>query len=458
MPALLRPGLVCLLLAFAVPALCASRAEPVPAPTPATVIHAGSLLATPGDAPLGPHTVVVRDGRIAALEPGFRSPAEYGADSRLIDLSDRFMLPGLVDLHMHLAIIMDAGHVTSSSESRLALAAAGYAADLLRAGVTTVRDTGDNTWVTLALRDAIAGGALPGPRLFAAGRIVSRTGGHGARSASVVEVPYDPAGCDGPESCRRAVRGNIERGVDWIKLTSSGSGRETTGRADAAPILFEDELASAAAAAQQAQRPLAVHAHSTAAINQALKAGARTIEHGTYFDAESAALFRQTGAFLVPTAFVADFVRARLDMFGAGQDGRGASDLRDWTEAAVAVPGRAWRAGIRLGLGTDGGPSFDTDATAREIERYVDSGVPISEAIRAATSNGAEILGMGEELGRILPGYIADIIAIQGSPLEDASRLREVAFVMKEGVVHKFCGSSDTGPDCRLRERTQARR
>ena len=424
-----------LLAALLMPAIAGS--QDARKPTPATVIHAGAVLATPGEAPLGPQTIVVRDGRIESMQAGFAPAGDFGADARLVDLSHKFVLPGLIDLHMHLAIMMNADAATAASESRLALSAAGYAKKLLEAGVTTVRDVGDNSGVTFALRDAFASGELPGPRLFAAGRIISRSGGHGAKRAGPGEIPYSPAACDGPESCRRAVRENIEQGSDWIKVTVSGSGRESGGRADAAPILFPDEMAAVAETARQADRPIAAHAHSTSAINLALAAGARTIEHGTYFDDKSIALFKRHGAFLVPTAFVADFVRSKLDMFAGGTDGKSSADLKAWADAAVAGPGRAWRAGIKLGLGTDGGPSFDADATAREIGLYVASGVPAAEAIRAATSNGAEILDMGNELGRLRPGYRADLIAVDGSPLDDVARLRSVDFVMKDGVVYR---------------------
>lgn len=425
-------------MAFAAAACNAAEAEPpVEPPSAAIVIHAGAVLGTPGEPPLGPQTIVVRDGRIVSMQGGLLPASEFGADAALVDLSDKFVLPGLIDLHMHLAIIMDASNETSASESRLALAVAGYSRKLLEAGVTTVRDVGDNTGVTFALRDSFANGELPGPRMFAAGRIISRTGGHGAKQATPGSLPYTPAHCDGPESCRRAVREDIEQGSDWIKVTVSGSGRESGGKADARPILFEDEMKAIAEAAGQADRPIAAHAHSTRAINMALTYGARTIEHGTYFDDASAALFKRHGAFLVPTAFVADYVRSKLEMFAGGRDGRSEDDLKAWTDAALAGPGRAWRAGIRLGVGTDGGPSFEPTATARELELYVASGVPAAEAIRAATSNGAEILGMGDQLGSVRAGYLADLIAVDGNPLEEIARLQKVAFVMKGGVVHK---------------------
>lgn len=430
---------VCFLFATFTAVACnaAETEPPVESPSAAIVIHAGAVLSTPGEPPLGPQTIVVRDGRIVSMQEELLPASEFGADATLVDLSDKFVLPGLIDLHMHLAIIMDASNETAASESRLALAVAGYSRKLLEAGVTTVRDVGDNTGVTFALRDSFANGELPGPRVFAAGRIISRTGGHGAKQATPGSLPYIPAGCDGPELCRRAVREDIEQGSDWIKVTVSGSGRESGGKADAQPILFENEMKAIAEAAAQADRPVAAHAHSTRAINLALVSGARTIEHGTYFDGTSASLFKRHGAFLVPTAFVADYVRSKLEMFAGGRDGRSGDDLKAWADAALAGPGRAWRAGIRLGLGTDGGPSFAPTATARELELYVASGVPAAEAIRAATSNGAEILGMGGELGSIRPGYLADLIAVDGDPLQEIARLQRVVFVMKDGIVHK---------------------
>lgn len=410
---------------------------PEPGPEPATVIHAGAVLAEPGAPPLGASTLVVRHGRIVSIESGLQPAGRFGADSVLVDLSDRYLMPGLIDLHVHLAIIMDADAATNASPARLALAAAGYARKLLYAGVTTVRDVGDNSGVTLALRDAIASGQTDGPRILAAGRIISRTGGHGAKRPAPGDIPYEPAGCDGIESCRRAVRENVEQGSDWIKVTVSGSGREAGGRADAAPILFEDEINAVTEAARQAGRSVAAHAHSTAAINLALTSGARTIEHGTYFDSESVRLFKEANAFLVPTAFVARFVRSRLGMFAGGTDGRPGDDLRAWADAAVAGPGRAWRAGIPLGLGTDGGPSFEPTATAEEIGLYVDSGVPAGAAIEAATANNADVLGMGHQLGRIRPGFIADLIAVEADPSVDVERLQRVSFVMKDGRIHR---------------------
>lgn len=431
----------CLLLVAATTSL-AQPTPPVPEPAAPTVILAGHLIVEPGEPTRGPHTLQVRDGRIEKVVPGLRRDLIPGA--RIVDLSDAYVLPGLIDAHMHLAIDMQADTTTSTSEARLALSTAAYARRLLRAGVTTVRDVGDNGGTVYAVRDAINQGLIEGPRILAAGRVVSRTGGHGAKRASAIELPFVPASCDGTESCRRVVRENIEAGADWIKITVSGSGREAGGRPEALPNLFDEEAESAIAAARQAARSVAAHAHSTAAINLALRAGARTIEHGTYFDDASVALFKRKQAYLVPTAFVADYVGSRLDMFAGGRDGRSQDDLRQWVEAAKAGPGRAWRAGVPLALGTDGGPSFDVTATAREVALYVASGVPAPAALRAATAGNADALAMGDALGRLRDGAWADIIAVSGDPQADVAHLLRMRMVMKDGrlVCLDDCGDA----------------
>lgn len=428
-------------IAFA-PCICAAlwsaaadAQEPAESPPAVTVIHAGRVLATPGEAPLEEQTVVITDGTVTAVDGGYQPPGHYGADARYVDLKDRFVLPGLIDLHKHIAIQLDADPETYTSESRLALTTAAVARAVLEAGVTTIRDVGDNYGVTFAVRDAIEAGVIAGPRILAAGRIVSRTGGHGADKPAPGEIASPRGGCDGTESCRRVVRENVEAGSDWIKIAVSGSGGAPSGQADAEPIMLPDELGAAMEAARGAGAPVAAHAHSRAAILLALENGARTIEHGTYFDDECARLFDRKGAYLVPTAYVAEFVSRQLEMF-SGMPGRLPPEgLKRWTEAAMATPGRAWRAGIRLGVGSDSGSRNDSHATAREIELFVASGVPAAEALKAATATGAEILGLEDRIGRIAPGYEADLIAVAGDPLQDVSVLRTVSFVMKGGAI-----------------------
>ena len=400
----------------------------------AIVIHAGGLLADPGESPLREQTIVVNDGKISAVENGYQPLERYGADARLIDLKGRFVLPGLIDLHKHISMPLDEDALSLASEDRLALMTAAVAKAALNAGVTTLRDVGDNVGVTFAVRDAINAGVIEGPRIFAAGRIVSSTGGHGT-TQEFQEIERPLGGCDGPESCRRVVRENIEAGSDWIKMTVSGSGGAASGLADAEPIMLPEEVRAVTEAARRGLRPVAAHAHSTAAIKLALESGARTIEHGTYFDDACARLFKSKGAFLVPTAYVAEFVGKQVEKFAADPRRLPPEALRRWTQAATANPGRAWRAGIRLGVGSDSGSRTDAHATAREIELFVASGVPAGDAIAAATVNNAEILDMQNRLGRIRPGYEADLIAVDSDPLVDVAKLHDVSFVMKGGAV-----------------------
>lgn len=417
-----------------------SQSATAPEPPPVTVIHAGRVLADPGSAPLSQRTIVVTAGKITAVDEGYRNPSAYGSNTALIDLRDRFVLPGLMDMHKHIAMPLDADPMTLSSEARLALIASSVAQKILYAGVTTIRDVGDNTGITFAVRDSINAGIIEGPRVFAAGRIISRTGGHGTVRQSPGELAFTPGGCDGPESCRRVARENIEKGSDWIKVTVSGSGGESTGQANAEPIMLPEEVKAVTEAARRAQRPVAAHAHSTAAIDLALESGARTIEHGAYFDDASARLFKKHGAYLVPTAYVAEFVSKQLDKFASMPGRMDAEGLKRWTQAAVANPGRAWRAGVAMGIGSDSGSLNDSHATVREMELFVAAGVPAAEAIKAATVNNADILGLSSRLGRLRVGYDADLIAVQGSPLEDIAKLRDVSFVMKAGKVVKEAG------------------
>jgi imidazolonepropionase-like amidohydrolase len=402
------------------------------------VIHAGGLLADPGDDSLREQTIVVTDGKIAAVEKGYQPAERYGAQARVVDLKDRFVLPGLIDLHKHISMPLDAPRETVDSETRLALMSAAIANATLQSGVTTVRDIGDNVGVTFAVRDEINAGVIEGSRVVAAGRIVSSTGGHGA-SKEFQNIERPRGGCDGPESCRRVVRENIEAGSDWIKVTVSGSGGAPSGLQDAEPIMLPEEVRAVMEAARRGGRPVAAHAHSTAAIKLALESGARTIEHGTYFDEACVKLFKSKGAFLVPTAYVAEFVGKQVERFSDQPGKLPAAALKRWTEAAVVNPGRAWKAGIRLGVGSDSGSRDDAFATAREVELFVASGVPAADAIAAATSTNAEILNMQDRLGRIRPGFEADLIAVESDPALDVAKLRTVSFVMKGGaiVVHR---------------------
>ncbi len=407
------------------------------------VLHVGTLLASPGEPPRQRQTVVVIDSRVSEVRDGFVPVEAFGPQAQLIDLSAEFAMPGLSDVHLHLASPEHVSNRSSSSPaariSDLTLQAADYARRLLRVGITTVRDVGDNSnAITFQLRDAIAAGRIEGPRIFAAGRIISRTEGHGAESRRVLDLVerLPMGGCDGVESCRRAVRENIGDGhlADLIKFTGSGSASEPWGEKDAPTTSFDDELQAVVDAAGQLGRSVAVHAHSTASINQALRLGAFTVEHGTYFDDTSARLFKEHKAYLVPTSFVGELMTADPRI-------RARNTPEDWQRIErtaadqLQTCGRAYRAGIALGVGTDGTAGSDPLNTVRELEIFVANGVPPAEAIKAATVNNAAIVGHSADLGQIKPGFAADIVAVRADPLADISVLRGIDFVMKGGVV-----------------------
>jgi imidazolonepropionase-like amidohydrolase len=407
------------------------------------VLHVGTLLASPGEPPRQHQTVVVTGSRVSEVRDGFVPVEAFGPRAQLIDLSAEFAMPGLSDVHLHLA---SPEHVTSRSSSsaaariaELTLQAAGYARRLLRVGITTVRDVGDSSnAITFQLRDAIAAGRIEGPRMFAAGRIISRTEGHGAESRRVLDLvePVPMGGCDGVESCRHTVRENIGDGhlADLIKFAGSGSVSERWGEKDAQPTSFDDELRAVVDAAGQLGRSVAVHAHSTASINQALRMGALTVEHGTYFDDTSVRLFKEHRAYLVPTSFVGELMTSDPRI-------RDRNTPEDWQRIQSAAAdqlqtcGRAYRAGIALGVGTDGTAGSDPLNTVRELEIFVAKGVPAAEAIKAATVNNAAIVGHSADLGQIRPGFAADIVALPADPLSDIGALRAIDFVMKGGTV-----------------------
>jgi len=280
-------------------AVSAAQAEDVVA------IEAGQLLDKPGNAPRGASTIIVRDGKVSEIRAGHGNAP---AGARLVDLRDKFVLPGLIDSHVHLD--SDAGgnaalvEAVTSSDAATAYRAAGNARKTLMAGFTTVRNLGDGTGATLALRDAIAAGDLPGPRIIDAGRSISTTSGHMDGTLSMSEdlhasIDQDNL-CDGVESCRQAIRKQIRRGVDVIKIATTGGVNSRIG-AGLGRQIFDDEVKALVDTAHLYGKKVAVHAHGTDGVNAALAAGANSIEHGTTLDDASLKLFKQAGAYYVPT-------------------------------------------------------------------------------------------------------------------------------------------------------------
>ena len=405
-----------------------------------TVVHAGRLLDKPGSAPRGPSTVIIRNGKIVEVLSGYQ-PGPTGAT--LIDLKDKFVLPGLIDSHLHLDSDAggDAALIESFTDSpaRAAYRTAGNAKKTLMAGFTTVRNLGDGSGATLALRDAVAAGELPGPRIIDAGRSISTTSGHMDATLSVSEDLHGSIGqenlCDGVESCRQAVRKQIRRGVDVIKIATTGGVNSRIGSGLGRQI-FDDEVKALVDTAHLYGKKVAVHAHSDDGINAALAVGADSIEHGTMLTDETIKLFKAAGAYYVPTLSTVNGYIERL----AANPNAYPPDVLAKVKWRIGVTGKslakAYPAGVKIAFGTDAGVSKH-GKNADEFELMVKYGMPASAAIQAATMNAATLLGVDKQVGSLEPGKAADLIAVAGDPIVDITTLKSVRFVMKDGRVFK---------------------
>ena len=421
---------------FLAAALACGASSVIAAPT---YIHAGRLIAVPGKAPLGASTIIVDNGRIVSVQPGHVA-APAGASS--IDLRDKTVLPGLIDSHVHLDSDRG-GEQELLAEMRddaplHALEAQMNGMKTLRAGFTTVRNLGDDGGVTLALREAIKRGWVQGPRIVDAAESISTTGGHmdgrGSLNDEMVAHLPDPENlCDSVESCRRVVRRQIDRGADVIKFATTGGVNSGTGLATR---MFDDEAKALVQTAHAYGRKVAVHAHGADGIKLALKAGADSIEHGTVMDDEILKLFKQTGAYYVPTLSTVNGYIERLAKDPNAYTGA----VKEQIEWRIGITGqslrKAYPAGVKIAFGTDAGVSKH-GRNADEFELMVKFGMPPVEALKAATVNAADLLGLSNEIGTIEPGKSADIIAVSGDPLADVTVLKSVAFVMARGDVVK---------------------
>lgn len=401
-----------------------------------TVIHAGTLLAVPGDAPLSHQSIIVEGKRIARVEDGFIDPSSVSEDAALIDLSDKFVLPGLMDMHVHLLgelgpnTRLEVLHVTTSMQ---AMKGAMHAKRTLDAGFTTVRDLGGEPEAIYALRDAVNAGYVPGPRIIAAGSSLAATGGHGdvdGMKAELLTLWTPETICDGPYDCRRAARYAIKYGADWIKITATGGVLSDTATGTDQQMT-DDELREIVETAHGLGVRVAAHAHGTDGINAALRAGVDSIDHGSFLDRESIRLFKRTGAYLVPTLSPSYKIPVQMEGNPFFTEAIKAKALAA-SAASKANFGSAYEAGVKIAFGTDSAVTRHGD-NADEFAMLVDSGMTEMDAIRSATVVAAELLEMSDTLGTIEAGKIADIIAVDQNPLDDITALENVSVVIKEG-------------------------
>ena len=404
-----------------------------------TVIHAGQLLDVPGTAPKAEQTVVIDDGRVTQVIAGYRDPSEFGEDVTAIDLKDKFVMPGLMDMHVH--IQMELGPDSDSkrlrmSDADIAMQSVHYAEKTLMAGFTTVRDLGAQPEQLYALRDGVNRGWIDGPRIIGSGG-VSVTGGHGdidGMRADLLEKYTSKTICDGGDDCRRATRRAIKFGADVIKITATGGVLSDT-NTGTGQQMEDDELVEVMDTAHSLGRKVAAHAHAAQGINAALRAGVDSIEHGSYADAESIRLFKETGAYLVPTLLAGDTVVKMAENSNFMSLPIKAKALRVGRDMAGNFA-RAYAEGVKIAFGTDSGVSKH-GTNAQEAILMKEAGMSEADILKAATVNAADLIDMSDSLGTLESGKHADIIATDTSPLEDISALLDVSFVMKGGRVFK---------------------
>jgi len=403
---------------------------------PTTVIHAGTLLAVPGQAPRPKQSIVLSGNRIVSIEDGYIDPSTLGSDVELIDLSNQFVLPGLMDMHVHLTGELspksrtEALYVTTSMS---AIRGAYFAGKTLRAGFTTVRDLGAKPEAIFALRDAVEQGLVIGPRIFAAGSAIAATGGHGdvdGYKAELLELWTPDTICDGHYDCRRVTRYAIKFGADWIKITATGGVLSDTATGTGQQMT-DDELQEIVDTAHSLGVKVAAHAHGADGINAALRAGVDSVDHGTFLDKESIKLFRETGTYLVPTLSPGTKIPAMME----GNPFFTEAIKAKAKAASAASKGsfrRAYEAGVKIAFGTDSAVTPHGE-NGDEFAMMVSAGMSEMDAIYSATVAAADLLDRSDDLGTIAVDKIADIIAVNGNPLEDITELSRVQVVIKDG-------------------------
>lgn len=412
-----------------------------------TIIHAGKLLAIPEKGGVTTKkTIIVKNGLISTVKDGFLNSDDlgYANDSvYLVDLSKKFVLPGLIDMHTHITGERNPDRNphewTTLYDEDFAFETIPYLKVTLLSGFTTIRNLGTRSYTNInAIKRAIQKGIIDGPRIIAATGSISATGGHGDFHGYRLEIlnafEKSVGICDGPDDCKRAVRALVKQGADIIKITATGGVLSNTA-AGVGQQLTDDELRSIVETAHLLGRKVAAHAHAADGINAALRAGVNSIEHGSYLDDESVELFNKTNAYLVPTLLAGVSLSEEMEI---NDDIPPA--IVDKIKQVIPVVEesfkRALKGKVKIAFGTDSGVSKH-GTNAREFEIMVKYGMKNEEAIKAATVNAANLLGMYHKIGSIEDGKSADIIAVDGNPLTDISILQNVQFVMKEGIIFK---------------------
>jgi imidazolonepropionase-like amidohydrolase len=435
--------LAALPVAFATDAPAADAGSDATAAAPtARVVHCGHLFDSDSGRMLGETSVVIRGERIESVQAGgIAAPA--GAE--VVELGDATCLPGLIDSHTHLTSETSPTGFNDQFRCNVAdyaIRSVVYADRTLQAGFTTVRNRGDGQGESIALRNAINAGIVPGPRIYTAGTAIGSTGGHADGTDGYrQDLQGDPGPkqgiINGPEDAWKAVRQHYKDGADVIKIMPSGGVLDESASADN-PQLTVDEIKAIVAAAHDYGFTVAAHAHGAEGIRRAVVGGVDSIEHGTFMDDADMKLMKQHGTWYVPTIIAGKYVEEKASIPGYYPP-QVAAKARQVGPIIQQTAGRAYRAGVKIAFGTDAAV-YPHGENAKEFAYMVGAGIPPAYALQAATTHAAELLKKSKDLGSVDAGKYADIIAVHGDPLQDIAIMQKVDFVMKAGTIYRIDG------------------
>lgn len=403
-----------------------------------TIIHAGTLIDGIADQPRQQVSIIIEGNTITAVENGF---TRGGNNDTVIDLRNKTVMPGLIDLHVHLEQETNPNRYIEGftlNEADRAFRSTGFAKTTLMAGFTTVRELG-GTGVNISLRNAINAGLVEGPRLIVVGKSLATTGGHAdptnGWNRNIMGSPGPLEGViNGDAEARQAVRQRYKDGADHIKITATG-GVLSVAKSGQNPQFLPDEMEAIVQTARDYDMHVAAHAHGKEGMLRAVKAGVLTIEHGTYMDEEVMQAMVERGTYYVPTISAGKWVAemAKIEGYYPPLVTPKALEIGPLIQATF---GRAYAYGVNIAFGTDAGV-FPHGLNGREFEYMVEAGMPAMETIKSATMTAATVLGMEDRIGSIVSGKLADIVAVSDNPLVNIKTMADVKFVMKDGKVYK---------------------
>ena len=403
-----------------------------------TLLHVGNLLDTNNGEISKAVTIRIAGNKISEVTKGYATPKK---DDEVVNLKQSYVLPGFMDMHVHLAqeYVPKAERQSKIEPEYRALFAANAARKTLMAGFTSVRNLGDGGMETISLREAIKQGLAIGPRIFTSGKTIATTGGHGDPTNGMPKDNYAPPTpeegvIDSPEEAIKAVRQRYKDGTDGIKITATG-GVLSVAKSGENPQFTDAELVAIITTANDYGLWTAAHAHGKEGMKRAVIAGINSIEHGTYMDQEVMDLMKARGTYYVPTIMAGDWVaeKAKIPNFFPALVKPKAEKIGPQIQSTFA---EAYKAGVKIAFGTDSGVSAHGD-NWQEFILMTNAGMSNKDALKSATIETAKLLKVEDKLGQIKPGMLADIIAVQKNPIEDISTVENVSFVMKDGVIYK---------------------